>query len=76
MLCRKCFEKEMNGLKDTDKKDLKVAGQKMKITDDWNQHISDKEIEDWPDVSQAKRSYAIKILNEVFRMFSLEPVVL
>ncbi|CAF1533579.1 unnamed protein product [Rotaria sordida] len=44
-------------------------------TENSDQSDGEEEMEDSPDLMEAKRDYAIEKLNEVFKMFQLEPVI-
>jgi hypothetical protein len=75
LLCRKCFEKETSRFQDINNEELNMHNQKVNIDENLNRDYGEEEAEDLPDLMESKRDYAIKKLNEVFRMFNIEPVV-
>jgi len=71
-LCTTCYNNEFRRFQCVDEKKLCNKFGKVNINDCLNGNCTD--VEDSPNLIDVKQDYNIDKLNEVFRMFDLEPI--
>ena len=71
--CTKCYETEVDRFYGTTTEEMEM--EKIRIAENSDESNSEDEMRDSPDLTEAKRDYAIEKLNEVFKMFQLGPIV-
>ena len=74
-LCTKCYEFELNQLETNICVKLRVDMENFHF-DDYAGEISGKEdVENSPNLIEERRDFCVKKLNEIFKLFHLEPVI-
>ncbi|CAF1541986.1 unnamed protein product [Adineta ricciae] len=75
LLCRRCFEKETSGMRHFNNLDLNFKVEKMEVEEGCIWSEDEKGTPKASDVIEAEREYAVRKLNEVLKIFNLEPIV-
>ncbi|CAF4093265.1 unnamed protein product [Rotaria sp. Silwood1] len=74
-LCTKCYEEELVQYQAAEHKRTDIEINDIMMDDGHNEADDKEDLKDKKYMEQVKRDYAIEKLNEVFKLFQLEPLI-
>lgn len=75
-LCTKCYNLELNRYEESIDEDLCLNTQRMGIHPFFGNIANNEDVNNSPNLADIKQQYSIEKLNEVFKLFQIEPVVM
>ena len=74
-LCRKCYELEFNRSETAAYEQLHMEIQKLVMDENFSESDGQEDLQNSPNLIEEQQNYSMKKLNEVFKLFHIEPVV-